>query len=154
MNSEQQTSWRRHMVFDPMNAHSQADDPILMYVMQFNADERERQKLALSDVGEEQPAIGRDRAACNLSQWKALRSQSVTSKPSPPASVPSSRLGACAHARGVLETAAEKGIRHGRQKRGPAPKLQQQTERIQHAPHAQQHFVMRVIDTLLAQQDH
>ena len=36
MNSEPQISWRRHIVFDPMNVHSQADDPALMY-----ADERE-----------------------------------------------------------------------------------------------------------------
>jgi len=38
-------------------------------------------------------------------------------------------------------------------KRGPAPKLQQQMERIQHPPRAQQRFVMQVIDTVLAQQD-
>ena len=38
-------------------------------------------------------------------------------------------------------------------KRGPAPKLQQQMERIQHLPRAQQRFVMQVIDTVLAQQD-
>lgn len=37
-------------------------------------------------------------------------------------------------------------------KRGPAPKLQQQMERIQHLPRAQQRFVMQVIDTVLAQQ--
>jgi hypothetical protein len=41
------------IVFDPMNAHSQGDDPSLMYVMQFNADEREWQEPALSDVKEE-----------------------------------------------------------------------------------------------------
>ena len=44
MNTEQQLSWRRHITFDPMNAHSQADDPALTYVMQFNADEREYQE--------------------------------------------------------------------------------------------------------------
>jgi hypothetical protein len=38
-------------------------------------------------------------------------------------------------------------------KRGPAPRLQQQMERIQHLPLAQQRFVMQVIDTVLAQQD-
>jgi hypothetical protein len=37
-------------------------------------------------------------------------------------------------------------------KRSPAPKLQQQMERIQHLPRAQQRFVMQVIDTVLAQQ--
>ena len=38
-------------------------------------------------------------------------------------------------------------------KRGPAPKLLQQMERIQRLPKAQQRFVMQVIDTVLAQQD-
>lgn len=38
-------------------------------------------------------------------------------------------------------------------KRGPAPKLQQQMERIQRLPKAQQRFVMQMIDTVLAQQD-
>ncbi len=38
-------------------------------------------------------------------------------------------------------------------KRGPAPKLQQQIERIQRLPRAQQRFVMQVIDTVLAQQN-
>lgn len=37
-------------------------------------------------------------------------------------------------------------------KRGPAPKLQQQIERIQQLPRAQQRFVMQMIDTVLAQQ--
>jgi hypothetical protein len=52
MNSEQQAFWRRHIVFDPMNAHSQGDDPNLMCVMQFNADEREWQERSFSEVGE------------------------------------------------------------------------------------------------------
>jgi transcriptional regulator with XRE-family HTH domain len=38
-------------------------------------------------------------------------------------------------------------------KRGPAPKLQQQMERIQRLPRARQRFVMEMIDTVLAQQD-
>jgi predicted transcriptional regulator len=38
-------------------------------------------------------------------------------------------------------------------KRGPAPKLQQQMERIQRLPKAKQRFVMEMIDTVLAQQD-
>jgi transcriptional regulator with XRE-family HTH domain len=37
-------------------------------------------------------------------------------------------------------------------KRGPAPKLLQQIERIQRLPKAQQRFVMQMIDTVLAQQ--
>jgi transcriptional regulator with XRE-family HTH domain len=37
-------------------------------------------------------------------------------------------------------------------KRGPAPKLQQQIERIQRLPKTQQRFVMQMLDTVLAQQ--
>lgn len=37
-------------------------------------------------------------------------------------------------------------------KRGPAPKLQQQLERIATLPKAQQRFVMQMIDTVLQQQ--
>ncbi|MCC7330853.1 MAG: helix-turn-helix domain-containing protein [Gammaproteobacteria bacterium] len=37
-------------------------------------------------------------------------------------------------------------------KRGPAPKLQQQIERIQKLPRTQQKFVMQMLDTVLAQQ--
>ena len=37
-------------------------------------------------------------------------------------------------------------------KRGPAPKLQQQIERIQQLPRTRQRFVMEMIDTVLAQQ--
>ena len=52
MNSEHLFCWHRHVVFDPMNAHSQADDPALVYVMQFNADERtcqEKREQKLAD---------------------------------------------------------------------------------------------------------
>jgi transcriptional regulator with XRE-family HTH domain len=38
-------------------------------------------------------------------------------------------------------------------KRGPAPKLLLQMERIQRLPKAQQRFVMQMIDIVLAQQD-
>lgn len=36
-------------------------------------------------------------------------------------------------------------------KRGPAPKLQQQIERIQQLPRTQQKFVMQMLDTVLQQ---
>lgn len=39
-------------------------------------------------------------------------------------------------------------------KRGPAPKLQQQIERIQQLPRTQQRFVMQMLDTVLAQASH
>jgi transcriptional regulator with XRE-family HTH domain len=67
--------------------------------------------------------------------------------------VPVSLLPALAHALAVSVEAliGQKEAAPGR--RGPAPKLQQQMERTQHLPRAQQRFVMQVIDTVLAQQD-
>lgn len=44
------------------------------------------------------------------------------------------------------------GVPPARGKRGPAPKLQQQLERISALPKAQQRFVMQMIDTVLQQQ--
>ena len=44
------------------------------------------------------------------------------------------------------------GEKSGQAKRGPAPKLQQQIERISQLPRTQQQFVIRMIDTVLAQQ--
>ncbi|WP_312915084.1 hypothetical protein [Stenotrophomonas sp.] len=38
-------------------------------------------------------------------------------------------------------------------KRGPAPKLQQQLERIAAQPKAQQRFVMQMLDTVLQQSE-
>ena len=38
-----------------------------------------------------------------------------------------------------------------RTKRAPAPKLQQQNERIQKLPHSQQRFVRQMLDTVIAQ---
>ncbi|MGC2460436.1 MAG: hypothetical protein WA446_05570 [Steroidobacteraceae bacterium] len=37
-------------------------------------------------------------------------------------------------------------------KRGPAPKLQQQIERIQRLPRSKQRFVIEMLDTVLARQ--
>ena len=54
-------------------------------------------------------------------------------------------------ARGVESLIGEKDATPA--KRGPAPKLLQQMERIQRLPKAQQRFVMQMIDTVLAQQD-
>lgn len=62
MNTEQQVSWRRYTAFGAMNAHSQADDPTLMYVTQFNSDERvfqerrRRKQLALGSGEAGHPA--------------------------------------------------------------------------------------------------
>src|SRR5215469_9496698 len=65
--------------------------------------------------------------------------------------VPVSLLPAIAHALAVSVEAliGEKDATPA--KRGPAPKLLQQMERIQRLPKAQQRFVMQMIDTVLAQ---
>ncbi len=68
--------------------------------------------------------------------------------------VPVSALPTLARALGVsLEELLGEESAEAAKKRGPAPKLQQQIERIQRLPRAQQRFVMQMIDTVLAQQD-
>jgi transcriptional regulator with XRE-family HTH domain len=68
--------------------------------------------------------------------------------------VPVSALSTLARTLGVsLEELLAEESAAAAKKRGTAPKLQQQMERIQHLPRAQQRFVMQVIDTVLAQQD-
>lgn len=56
----------------------------------------------------------------------------------------------------ALDTTVEELIgtptKRGTGKRGPAPKLQQQPERIITLPKAQQRFVMQMLDTVLQQQ--
>jgi transcriptional regulator with XRE-family HTH domain len=56
----------------------------------------------------------------------------------------------------VLDTNVEDLIgasaKRGAGKRGPAPKLQQQPERITQLPKAQQRFVIQMLDTVLQQQ--
>ena len=67
--------------------------------------------------------------------------------------VPVSLLPAIAHALAVSIEALIGEKDAAPAKRGPAPKLLQQMERIQRLPKAQQRFVMQMIDTVLAQQD-
>jgi transcriptional regulator with XRE-family HTH domain len=68
--------------------------------------------------------------------------------------IPVSALATLARTLGVsLEELLGEESAAAAKKRGPAPKLQQQMERIRHLPRAQQRFVMQVIDTVLAQQD-
>lgn len=64
--------------------------------------------------------------------------------------VPVSLLPNLAHA---LAVSIEELIGHEAKpaKRGPAPKLQQQLERISRLPRAQQRFVMQMLDTVIQQ---
>ena len=68
--------------------------------------------------------------------------------------IPVSALSTLARALGVsLEELLGEESAAAARKRGLAPKLQQQMERIQRLPKAKQRFVMEMIDTVLAQQD-
>jgi transcriptional regulator with XRE-family HTH domain len=64
--------------------------------------------------------------------------------------IPSSMLPTLAQ---VFGTSADEllGVRNGKRKRGPAPKLQRQIEQIQQLPRTQQRFVMQMLDTVLQQ---
>lgn len=48
----------------------------------------------------------------------------------------------------------EKSRNKGKVKPGPTPKLQQQIDRIHQLPKAQQRFVIRMLDTVIAQAGH
>jgi transcriptional regulator with XRE-family HTH domain len=63
--------------------------------------------------------------------------------------VPVSLLLAIAEA---LSISVEQLIGTPSAKRGPAPKLQQQMEKIQRLPKTQRRFVMQMLDTVIAQQ--
>jgi len=65
--------------------------------------------------------------------------------------VPVSLLPAIAHTLAVSVEALIGQKEVAPAKRGPAPKLQQQMERIQRLPRAKQRFVMEMIDTVLQQ---
>ena len=79
--------------------------------------------------------------------WRGCRGQAER-----PLRSPDSALSTLARTLGVSLEELGRVHRRGK-KRGSAPKRQQQMERIQHLPRAQQRFVMQVIDTVLAHQD-
>ena len=88
-----------------------------------------------------------------LADALGVSQQAVTAYESGQRRVPISTLPLLAQTLGVtvedligVQTARSTG------KRGPAPKLQQQLERITRLPKAQQRFVMQMIDTVLQQQ--
>jgi transcriptional regulator with XRE-family HTH domain len=67
--------------------------------------------------------------------------------------MPVSSLPVIARYLGVsIEELIGEPVSNATKKRGPTPKIQQQIERIQRLPKAQQRFVMQVIDSVLAQQ--
>ena len=79
--------------------------------------------------------------------------QAITAYESGQRRVPISSLPLLASTLGVsVEALIGAPARRGAGKRGPAPKLQQQLERVHALPKAQQKFVMQMLDTVLQQQ--
>lgn len=77
--------------------------------------------------------------------------QTITAYESGRRRVPVSALPAIASVLGVSVEALIGEQPKAAGKRGPAPKLQQQMERITRLPKAQQRFVMQMLDTVLGQ---
>jgi transcriptional regulator with XRE-family HTH domain len=86
-----------------------------------------------------------------LAELLGTSQQTITAYESGRRRVPVSSLPAIARLLGVSVEALIGEEAKTTTKRGPAPKLQQQMERITRLPKAQQHFVMQMIDTVLAQ---
>ncbi len=88
-----------------------------------------------------------------LADALGISQQAVTAYESGQRRVPISSLPLLASTLGVtVEDLIGVPAARGTGKRGPAPKLQQQLERITRLPKAQQRFVMQMIDTVLQQQ--
>lgn len=88
-----------------------------------------------------------------ISPALGVSQQAVTAYESGQRRVPISLLPQLADTLGVtVEDLIGVQAARGTGKRGPAPKLQQQLERITRLPKAQQRFVMQMIDTVLQQQ--
>jgi transcriptional regulator with XRE-family HTH domain len=79
--------------------------------------------------------------------------QAITAYESGQRRVPISALPLLANTLNVtVEDLIGVSTKRGANKRGPAPKLQQQLERITRLPKAQQRFVIQMLDTVLQQQ--
>lgn len=87
-----------------------------------------------------------------LAELLEVSQQAITAYESGQRRVPISTLPLLAHTLGVSVEDLIGAPTKRAGKRGPAPKLQQQLERITQLPKAQQRFVMQMIDTVLQQQ--
>jgi transcriptional regulator with XRE-family HTH domain len=87
-----------------------------------------------------------------LAETLSLTQQMVASYEVGRRRVPVSLLPDIAHALAVSVEALIGQKEAAPARRGPAPKLQQQMERIQRLPRAKQRFVIEMIDTVLQQQ--
>ncbi len=103
--------------------------------------------------GERLAALRKERqlTQVQLAEQLGVSQQAVTAYESGQRRVPISTLPPLAQALGVTveELIGTPAQRAG--KRGPAPKLQQQLERVQALPKAKQRLVSEVLDSLLAQ---
>ena len=114
-------------------------------------DEKQFFKALGARIAELRKSHGRTQA--QLAETLELSQQMIASYEVGRRRVPVSLLPAVAHA---LSVSVEDLLGYKDTtpaKRGPAPKLLQQMERLQRLPKAQQRFVMQMIDTVLAQQD-
>ena len=88
-----------------------------------------------------------------LAEALTVSQQAITAYESGQRRVPISSLPLLARTLNVtIEDLIGMPAARGGGKRGPAPKLQQQLERISALPKAQQRFVMQMLDTVLQQQ--
>lgn len=105
--------------------------------------------------GERLAALRKDQrlTQVQLAELLDVSQQAVTAYESGQRRVPISTLPLLAQTLGVsVEDLIGVPAKRGPGKRGPAPKLQQQLERITQLPKAQQRFVMQMLDTVLQQQ--
>jgi transcriptional regulator with XRE-family HTH domain len=96
---------------------------------------------------------GQDITQVEMAKTLGVSQQTINSYEVGRRRIPVSALPTLARSLGVsLEELLGEDSAAAAKKRGPAPKLLQQIERIQRLPRTQQRFVMQVIDTVLAQQ--
>ncbi len=92
-----------------------------------------------------------DITQAQLADLIGITQQTINSYETGRRRVPVSLLPAIAKRLGVAVEALLDDDAKATAKRGPAPKLQQQMDRITQLPRARQQFVMQVIDSVLAQ---
>jgi transcriptional regulator with XRE-family HTH domain len=113
------------------------------------------EKLFFKQLGARIAALRKDQSLTQvqLAEALGLTQQMVASYEVGRRRVPVSLLAQIAETLAVSldELIGKKDIQPA--KRGPAPKLQQQIERIQRLPKSRQRFVMEMLDTVLQQTD-
>lgn len=104
--------------------------------------------------GERVAALRKERGLTQvqLAELLGTSQQAVTAYENGTRRVPITTLPLLAHTLGTsIEDLIGAQAPRGQAKRGPAPKIQQQLERVSTLPKADQRAVMRVLDSMLAQ---